>query len=46
MIIKGDLQYNGELAKIRNSSVKKGSVSEIVSNSDVPILIDTSLEVD
>ena len=35
-----------ELAKIRNSSVKKGSVSEIVSNSDVPILIDTTLEVD
>ena len=34
-----------ELAKTRNPNVKMGSVSEIVSNSDVPILIDTSLEV-
>ena len=34
-----------ELAKIRNPNVKMGSVSEIVSNSDVPILIDTSLKV-
>lgn len=34
-----------ELARIRNKNIKKGSVSEIISNSKVPILIDTSLKI-